>query len=80
MPGWGLAMPRADVRGGSRDRRALLPAICLPTCNGFGTGTAWLLEQPARQLRLSRSGCCTPVQADSYPGRAGIWIASTCGV
>lgn len=46
---------------------------------------AWLWHSPAagavcQQLGLSRSGCCAPVPADSYPGYAGTWIASTCGV
>lgn len=80
MPGRGPAMPGADLQGGSGAGQALLPAPCLLTCKGFGTGRAWLPEQPAGQLALSRSGCCTPVRADSYPGRADIWIASTHGV
>lgn len=80
MPGRGLAMPGADLQGGSGAGQALLRATCSLTCKAFGTDTAWLPEQPAGQLGLSRSGCCTPVRADSYPGRAGIWIASTRGV
>lgn len=80
VPGWGLAVPGADLQGGSGAGQVLLPATCLPTRTGFGTGTAWLPEQPARRLGLSRSGCCTPIRADSYPGHAGIWIVSTRGV
>lgn len=72
-----LLCPGADRQGGSGARQVPLPATCLPTREGSGTGTARLPEQPARQLALSRSGCCTPVRADSYPGRAGIWRAST---
>lgn len=80
MPGRGLAMPGADQQGGSGAGQALLTATCLPTRKRFGTSTAWPPEQPAGQLGLSKSGCCTPVQADSYPGRVGIWIVSTRGV